>query len=101
MTKKPSRFDFDHYFRMMQHLHRPLLSRSFRFSREYVRAGLEYNGPKSPNARYLSMPPAYVWVARLQWGLWSLLARLDAEVELRDLWLELTATEITPLAPHD
>lgn len=97
MAKKPKRFDFDHYFLMMQHLHRPLLTPSFRFSREYVRAGLEFNGPNSPNARQLSMPPAYVWVARLQWGLWSLLATLEAQVELRELWHELSTTKVQPL----
>jgi predicted unusual protein kinase regulating ubiquinone biosynthesis (AarF/ABC1/UbiB family) len=97
MAPRPQKFDFSHYFSMMEHLHRPLLASRFRFTSEYVKQGLAYNGPTSPNARTMDMPPAYIWVARLQWGLWSLLARLDVEVELRDWTLELLQTQLQPL----
>ncbi|MCB9592711.1 MAG: AarF/ABC1/UbiB kinase family protein [Sandaracinaceae bacterium] len=74
----PKRFDYDHFYRVMEHLHRPFLVERFTITREFVAEGHALNGPTSPNARTLSMPPAYVWVARLQWGLWSILARLGA-----------------------
>jgi hypothetical protein len=72
------RFGHDHFYAMMRHLHAPFLEPRFTFTPEYVKAAMEYNGPRSPNARFLALPPAYLWVARLQWGLWSVLARFRA-----------------------
>ncbi len=77
------RFDHDHFYEMMRHLHRPFLEADFSFEPAYVRAAMAYDGPTSPNARFLAMPPAYVWVARLQWGLWSVLAKLGARGDFR------------------
>ena len=101
MAPHPDNFDFEHHFASMEHLHRPLLARSFSFSRDFVREGMAINGPQAPNARHMSMPPAYVWVVRLQWGLWSLLTRLEAKVTLRDRLDDLLMRPIAPLsAPH-
>jgi len=74
----PKRFDHDHFYAMMRHLHRPFLEARFTFTPAFVKAAMEYNGPRNPNARHMALPPAYLWVARLQWGLWSVLARLRA-----------------------
>lgn len=82
---RPKKFDFDHFFEVMAHLYEPLVAPRFRFDSEYVRRGHQYNGPSSPNARALAIPPAFVWVMRLQWGLWSILARLEAEGDYRPL----------------
>ncbi len=97
LTSRPKKFDFEHQFAMMHHLHQPLLSERFQFSSAFVQEGLKYNGPTSPNARFMSMPPAYIWVARLQWGLWSLLARLDAEIEMKDEIERILSEPIVPL----
>ena len=67
----------------MEHLHRPLCAPHFRFTPDFVAEGHQLNGPRSPNARTLQIPPPYVWVARLQWGLWSLLTKLEAEGDFR------------------
>ena len=82
----------------MEHLHRPFLAPRFAIDPDYVREGYALNGPGSPNARTMAMPPAYIWVARLQWGLWSILARLRARVSLRGLLDELLASPVEPLA---
>ncbi|MCA9670703.1 MAG: AarF/ABC1/UbiB kinase family protein [Myxococcales bacterium] len=92
------RFDFAHAYAMMKHLYRPLLAPRFAFTREYLREGYQYNGPRSPNARTLSIPPAYVWVARLQWGLWALLARLGAEGRFAPVLDEALAAPTCALA---
>lgn len=91
------RFDFEHFGRTMEHLHRPFLVPRFTFDLEYVREGYALNGPKNPNARTMSMPPAYIWVARLQWGLWSVLARLGASGGFAELLDELLESPQTPL----
>jgi predicted unusual protein kinase regulating ubiquinone biosynthesis (AarF/ABC1/UbiB family) len=92
MAPAPDRFDFHHHFRMMQHLHRPLIARHFEFTPDFVRAGLAFNGPTSPNARQMAMPAPYLWIARLQWGLWSVLTRLHAKVDLHTIFEEICAS---------
>jgi hypothetical protein len=74
------------------------LAPRFSFDPDYVREGYALNGPRSPNARTIAMPPAYIWVARLQWGLWSILARLRARCSLRGMTDELLASPIAPLS---
>lgn len=101
LAPKPRRFDFDYHFEMMAHLHRPLLSPRFAFTPEFVQRGLAFNGPTNPNARHMAMPPAYVWIARLQWGLWSLLTRLHADVMLSDILESVLAEPLAPAAPAD
>jgi predicted unusual protein kinase regulating ubiquinone biosynthesis (AarF/ABC1/UbiB family) len=94
---RPKKFDYEHFFGVMEHLHRPLVSPRFTFDFAYVREGYALNGPGSPNARTMAMPPAYIWVARLQWGLWSILARLGASGSFDDLLDELLSTPVDPL----
>lgn len=95
---RPKKFDYDHFFAVMEHLHRPLVRPRFGFDADYVREGFALNGPRSPNARTIAMPPAYLWVARLQWGLWSILARLGASGSFDGLLDELLCTPIEPLS---
>ena len=97
MAPKPQRFDFDFAFDMMEHLHRPLLRKNFHFTREFLREGFAFNGPTNPNARTMSIPPPYVWVARLQWGLWSVLTKLDAQVSLRECLFSILEQPIGPM----
>ena len=94
---KPKSFDYEHFFAVMEHLHRPFLAPRFAIDPDYVREGYALNGPGSPNARTMAMPPAYIWVARLQWGLWSILARLRATTSLRDTTEALLGSPATPL----
>jgi predicted unusual protein kinase regulating ubiquinone biosynthesis (AarF/ABC1/UbiB family) len=97
LVGRPAKFDYGHFFAMMAHLHRPLLTDDFRFDAAYVREGYAFNGPRSPNARTMAMPPAYIWVARLQWGLWSILARLGATTSLRSFAMDLLRHPVAPL----
>lgn len=94
---QPRRFDFDHFYAVMEHLHRPLLVPQFTFTPDYVAEGHARNGPRSPNARALAIPPPYLWVMRLQWGLWALLAQLRATGDFRASFAEALATPIEPL----
>lgn len=94
---RPARFDFEHFFEVMQHLHRPLVEERFRFTDDYVQKGYALNGPTSPNARSISIPPSYVWVMRLQWGLWSILARLGAEGSFAPLLDDILSRPIEPM----
>jgi predicted unusual protein kinase regulating ubiquinone biosynthesis (AarF/ABC1/UbiB family) len=97
LVGKPKRFDFDHFFTMMEHLYRPLLAERFHFSPEYTREGFAHNGPTNPNARTMSIPPAFLWVLRLQSGLWAVLSRLAPAASYRTIADELLAQPISPL----
>ncbi|MCA9651127.1 MAG: AarF/ABC1/UbiB kinase family protein [Myxococcales bacterium] len=94
---RPRKFDYEHFGRVMEHLHRPLLRPSFRFGPEFMHEGLALNGPGSPNARTLAIPPAYVWVMRLQWGLWSILGRLRAQGSFDGLLDDLLSRPVRPM----
>ena len=97
LAPRPEKFNFEHMFESMKHLHRPLFSEKFEFTSKFVRDGLAFNGPASPNARQINIPGPYLWVARLQWGLWSLLSRLRADVSLRSIYTDILARPIAAL----
>ncbi|WP_428263127.1 ABC1 kinase family protein [Haliangium sp.] len=94
---KPDRFDFDHHWRMLCHLYAPYRAPRFAFTSDYIRRGMEYNGPSSPNARLLSIPPPWIWFQRLIWGLHAVLARLGADGPFADVF---RAALDRPLAPE-
>lgn len=91
------RFDFDHFFEASAHLYAPFRTQPFRIDAAFARRGYAYHGPSSPNARRLALPPAQIWIQRLQWGLWSVLGRLDADLWLRDVLDDLLARPVRPL----
>lgn len=94
---QPKRFDFDHFFMVMEHLYRPLVAPHFRYTREYTAEGMRHNGPTNPNARALAIPPAYVWVMRLQWGLSSILAKLGAQGSFHGILDDVLASPVVPM----
>ena len=88
MVAKPKRFDYDVHWDMLRHQYAPYLSTSFQFDFDYIRAGMEYNQPSNPNLRRLAIPPYWIWLQRLQWGLHAVLARLDARGNYADVLRE-------------
>jgi predicted unusual protein kinase regulating ubiquinone biosynthesis (AarF/ABC1/UbiB family) len=88
MVAKPDRFDFDHHWALMCHELSPYRSARFRFTTEYVRRGMEFSRPGNPNLRLLAIPPQWIWLERLTWGLHAVLARLDAEGPFADVMRE-------------
>ena len=82
---------------VMEHLYRPLVTPNFHYTAAYTSEGMRYNGPTNPNARALAIPPAYVWVMRLQWGLSSILAKLGAAGSFHGILDEVLAEPVTEL----
>lgn len=79
MVPKPDRFDFDIHWEMLAHQWEPYCERHFSFTPEYIARGAAFSGPSNPNLRKLAIPPAWIWVQRMQWGLHAVLARMRAE----------------------
>jgi len=98
MVPRPDRFDFDVHWAMLCHQWEPYRAAHFRFTPEYLARGMAFSRPSNPNLRRLAIPPSWIWVQRLQWGLHAVLNRLGAEGDfgaaLRP-WLE------GPLRPLD
>ncbi|HTJ42638.1 MAG TPA: AarF/ABC1/UbiB kinase family protein [Kofleriaceae bacterium] len=72
------KFDWDAQWDAMQYVYRPLTEPDFRFTPEYVRGSF---GPlmfDNPNRLRIAMPPEWLFLNRLQWGLNAVLAELRA-----------------------
>jgi hypothetical protein len=98
---KPERFDFDYHWRAEREAHAPFLTSKFRFTRGFVRRASQSYGPTSPNARTQGMPAPWLWILRLLWGTYAVLARLEAEGDFRSVLLDaLSLTEESPVIAH-
>ena len=92
ITLPGAKVDFDYHYQMSLQLYRPfLLDQPFRFTSEYVTAMSEAVGARNPNKRKLSMPRDFIFVNRLQWGLYSVLAALGAEANFHRLFMQIPA----------
>ena len=86
---RPDRFDWGHQWSMMQYLYRPFLtSEPFRYTHEYVRESYGLMIFDNPNRFKTAMPPQWVFLNRLQWGLNSILAALGASARYGVLYRE-------------
>lgn len=90
-------FDFDHEWRAQRHTWAPFLDPDFHFTRAFLREGSELYGPTAPNARTRSLPPPAMWLMRLTWGLYAVLARLGAHGELGVIIADCLARDLEPI----
>jgi predicted unusual protein kinase regulating ubiquinone biosynthesis (AarF/ABC1/UbiB family) len=93
---KEKRFDWDYQWNAMRHLYRPYLEPGFRFDAAYVQQTFGLLMFDSPNRFLTAMPPEWLFLNRLQWGLCAVLAQLGASAPWRDHIEELLATPIDP-----
>lgn len=95
----PKRFDFDAFWAAYQDAYAPFLVPAIHLDSAALKRMYAHFGPRSPNARWMAMPPEQLWVQRLVFGLWSVIARLDVEVELADIMPLLLAQPIRERPP--
>lgn len=82
MVRPGRAFDYEAQLEISRYLYRPWLSHTpFRYTREYVAESMRRLLTDNPNRRATAMPPELVFVNRLQWGLNSVLAALEAEAD--------------------
>lgn len=89
-------FDWPSYWRLARHQYAPYLRGRFRFDLAYVRRGMELAGPGNPSLRRLRVPPAWIWLQRLHWGLHAVLARLEVEGDFATLFREILDRDPEP-----
>lgn len=80
MVGKERGFDFDAQWNIAQHLYIPFKQRTpfFTYTDAYVRGGYGTLIFDNPNQRKTAMPPEWLLLNRLQWGMNAVLAKLDA-----------------------
>jgi predicted unusual protein kinase regulating ubiquinone biosynthesis (AarF/ABC1/UbiB family) len=96
MVPNPDRFDFDLHWDLLAHQWAPYRAPGFRFTPDYLAHAADFSRPGNPNLRKLAIPPPWIWLQRLQWGLHAVLVRLGAE---GDFATPLRALLDTPLRP--
>lgn len=90
IIRDPSRYNFDYHRQMMHALYAPWLTDApFRFSSEYVTQTWRAMIVDNQNKFRMNMPREWVFANRLQWGLFAVLALLDAEAVWRTTMLDL------------
>lgn len=94
MVPDPDRYDFDYHWQVMRYLYEPFLTPRFRYTHDYVRRSWGLLAWDNPNLRRTRMPRPWVLTSRLQWGLNSVLALLDAEADFGTLFREALETPL-------
>ena len=93
---KEKGFDWDYQWEAMRHLYQPYATSTFRFDAGFVRETFGSLMFDNPNRFKVAMPPEWLFLNRLQWGLFAVLAQLEAEAPWRDHLEELLAGPVEP-----
>lgn len=93
---KEKRFDWDYQWDAMRFLYKPFLEPGFRHDPRHVRDSFGVLMFDNPNRMRLAMPPEWLFLNRLQWGLNAVLAQLRATGHWRDIIEELLAAPVEP-----
>lgn len=99
MVPWPERYDFRYHQHMMQTLYEPWLQVPFRFTPEFVSRLWQVMMVDNPNRFCTNNPKDWVFVNRLQWGLYAVLARLEASADFRGPILALLQEQASRTAP--
>jgi predicted unusual protein kinase regulating ubiquinone biosynthesis (AarF/ABC1/UbiB family) len=93
----PKKFDWDHQWASMEYLYRPFKAKEpFRYTHDYVQQSYGLLVFDNPNQRRTAMPASYVYLNRLQWGLNSVLATLEASGPWRELYRAAVESPTVP-----
>ncbi|MFT4978498.1 MAG: putative unusual protein kinase regulating ubiquinone biosynthesis (AarF/ABC1/UbiB family), partial [Myxococcota bacterium] len=91
MVVDARRFDFEQHQAFVSHLWRPLSTPGFMLDRDYFAQAQKLTGPSNPNLRRMAIPPWWIWLQRLHWGLLSVLGKLKVPLDLSETLEECLA----------
>jgi predicted unusual protein kinase regulating ubiquinone biosynthesis (AarF/ABC1/UbiB family) len=98
MVGNKKKFDWPHQWAMMKYLYRPFLATTpFTYTHEYVKESYGVLLFDNPNRFTAAMPREWLFLNRLQWGLNSVLAHLNATGPWGEIWR--AAVESPTVAP--
>jgi len=88
-------FDFDYHHEMMRQLCEPWTSeKPFRFNRHYVERNWRAMVLDNPNRTRMRLPPDFLFMMRLFFGLHSVLAELGAQADWRSIFAPYLETAL-------
>ncbi len=93
---KAKKFDWDYQWNAMRYLYRPYLEPSYRYDAEFVQKSFGILVFDNPNRFKIAMPPEWLFLNRLQWGLNAVLAQLRAQGHWREILEEVLALPVEP-----
>jgi predicted unusual protein kinase regulating ubiquinone biosynthesis (AarF/ABC1/UbiB family) len=89
-------FDWEYQWNAMRFLYTPYLEPGFRYAPEFVAKSFGVLMFDNPNRMKIAMPPEWLFLNRLQWGLNAVLAQLGATGPWREIVEELLAKPLDP-----
>lgn len=98
----PAKMDWDAQYDSIAYLYEPMKDPDFRFTQEYVGRSWDVLLWDNPNLRRISLSPEWLLIQRLQWGLYSVLALLEAGGRFDEAfrtWLAAPSVEGIPPDP--
>ena len=98
LAPRPDKFDWDYQWRMTNFIYQPFLHRPFTYTQEYVRKTYDVIVFKNPNKLHQGIPREWLFLNRLQWGLFSVLGLLNATADWPTLWRDAIDAPTTPAA---
>jgi predicted unusual protein kinase regulating ubiquinone biosynthesis (AarF/ABC1/UbiB family) len=94
MAPRPKRFDYGYFLRALRHIGSPWIADGrFTFTPEFVRETWLKLTRDNPSLAETNLPRDWIFMNRLQWGLFSVLASLGSEGNWRELVLPLIYEE--------
>ena len=94
----PRKFDWDFQWSMMQFLYEPYKSaKPYRYHKQHVAENFDRLILKNRNRFSMRLPPNQLFVNRLQWGLYSVLADLNVEAAYSDIFRAAVEAPIEPI----
>jgi predicted unusual protein kinase regulating ubiquinone biosynthesis (AarF/ABC1/UbiB family) len=92
------KFDYAHQLEAMRELYRPMLSEEpFTFTAEWVATLPDRLGFRNKNKLKMTMPADWLFINRLQFGMFSVLVHLDATARWGELFREALNAPAAPL----
>ncbi len=82
LAPNPDRIDFDELARLYTWLFEPVRTPRFAFDTEWWSRGQSFTRPTAKNARHQGFPPEWIWLQRVQWGLWAVLKCIGGRADL-------------------
>jgi hypothetical protein len=98
LAPRPEKMDWDYQWKMMQFIYKPFIGpERFTYTQEYVRHSYDLILFNNPNRFRQGLPREWLFLNRLQWGLFSVLGLLHATADWPALWREAVES---PTEPH-
>jgi predicted unusual protein kinase regulating ubiquinone biosynthesis (AarF/ABC1/UbiB family) len=97
MVAKERKFDWDYQWEVFQYLYEPFLTTEpYTYTHEHIAKSFDVLMWQNPNKFKITMPPEWLFLNRLQWGLQSVLAQLGATARWGQLWRDAIDTPTEP-----